>query len=63
MAIPLDRMVIETDCPYMAPEPFRGRRNDRAMFTACLRSWQSCGEFRRRKCRKLPWKTENGCTA
>ena len=28
MAIPLDRMVIETDCPYMAPEPFRGRRND-----------------------------------
>ena len=28
LAIPLDRMVIETDCPYMAPEPFRGRRND-----------------------------------
>ena len=26
--IPLDRLVIETDCPYMAPEPFRGRRND-----------------------------------
>ena len=27
-AIPLDRIVIETDCPYMSPEPFRGRRND-----------------------------------
>ena len=27
-AIPLDRIVIETDCPYMAPEPFRGKRND-----------------------------------
>ena len=27
-AIPLDRIVIETDCPYMAPDPFRGRRND-----------------------------------
>lgn len=26
--IPLDRIVIETDCPYMAPEPFRGTRND-----------------------------------
>jgi len=25
--IPLDRIVIETDCPYMAPEPFRGKRN------------------------------------
>ena len=27
-AVPLDRILIETDCPYMAPEPFRGRRND-----------------------------------
>jgi len=27
-AIPLERIVLETDCPYMAPEPFRGRRND-----------------------------------
>ena len=27
-AIPMDRIVIETDCPYMAPVPFRGKRND-----------------------------------
>ena len=26
-SIPLDRIVLETDCPYMAPEPFRGKRN------------------------------------
>ncbi len=26
--IPLERIVLETDCPFMAPEPFRGRRND-----------------------------------
>ncbi len=26
-AIPLERILIETDCPYMAPEPFRGKRN------------------------------------
>ena len=26
--IPLERIVIETDCPYMAPVPFRGKRND-----------------------------------
>lgn len=25
--IPMDRLMIETDCPYMAPEPFRGKRN------------------------------------
>lgn len=27
-AIPLERMLMETDCPYMAPVPFRGKRND-----------------------------------
>lgn len=26
-AVPLDRLVIETDCPYMAPVPMRGKRN------------------------------------
>lgn len=25
--VPLDRIVIETDCPYLAPEPNRGKRN------------------------------------
>lgn len=25
--IPLESIVLETDCPYMAPEPFRGKRN------------------------------------
>ncbi len=26
--LPLDRLLIETDCPYMTPEPYRGTRND-----------------------------------
>lgn len=26
--IPLDRLLTETDCPYLSPEPNRGRRND-----------------------------------
>lgn len=25
--LPLERILLETDCPYLAPEPFRGRRN------------------------------------
>ncbi len=29
-AVPLERIVLETDCPYMAPEPFRGKRNSPA---------------------------------
>ncbi|MBP3825933.1 MAG: TatD family hydrolase [Butyrivibrio sp.] len=26
-AIPMERIILETDCPYLAPEPFRGKRN------------------------------------
>ena len=26
--IPLERILLETDCPYMAPEPYRGKRNN-----------------------------------
>lgn len=29
-AIPLEAIVLETDCPYLAPEPYRGRRNQSA---------------------------------
>ena len=27
-AMPLERLVLETDCPYLAPDPHRGERND-----------------------------------
>ncbi len=27
---PLDRLMIETDCPFMTPEPYRGKRNEPA---------------------------------
>ncbi len=26
--LPMDRIILETDAPYLAPEPFRGKRNE-----------------------------------
>lgn len=32
--VPLDRLLVETDAPYLAPVPFRGRRNEPALVAA-----------------------------
>jgi TatD DNase family protein len=29
-AVPLEKLLIETDCPYLAPHPYRGKRNEPA---------------------------------
>ncbi len=59
-ATPLDRLVLETDCPYLTPEPYRGKRNEPAyvVFVAqCLAAcrgqdvvevWARCGDTARR---------------
>lgn len=31
--VPMDRLLLETDCPYMAPPPFRGQRCESTMIT------------------------------
>jgi TatD DNase family protein len=39
LAVPLDRMLVETDAPYLAPTPYRGKRNEPAhvrLTSACL---------------------------
>lgn len=37
MNVPLDRLMVETDSPYLAPEPLRGRRNEPANVVWVLR--------------------------
>jgi TatD DNase family protein len=36
--LPLDRIIVETDCPYLAPIPYRGRRNEPAYVREVLAS-------------------------
>lgn len=35
-AMPADRIIVETDCPYLAPVPHRGRRNEPAYISLVL---------------------------
>jgi len=32
--VPLEKILLETDCPYLAPEPYRGKRNEPAFMRA-----------------------------
>ncbi len=34
--VPVDRVMVETDSPYLAPEPYRGKRNEPAYVTRTL---------------------------
>ncbi len=40
--VPLDRIVLETDAPYMAPVPYRGQRNEPAFVLEVLRKLAGC---------------------
>ncbi len=37
-AVPRDRVMAETDCPYLAPHPFRGRTNDSTYMVHTIRA-------------------------
>jgi TatD DNase family protein len=48
--VPLERLLLETDCPYLPPEPYRGRRNEPAYLERVAREvarvrWMSVEEL------------------
>jgi len=36
--LPVDRLLVETDCPYLAPQPWRGKRNEPSYVTATAKT-------------------------
>jgi TatD DNase family protein len=43
--IPPDRLLFETDCPYLSPQPQRGKRNEPSFMTATARCVAGCLEM------------------
>jgi TatD DNase family protein len=44
--VPLERLLIETDCPYLTPIPFRGKRNEPAYVVEVARCLASIHSLR-----------------
>ena len=40
--VPMDRLLLETDCPYMAPVPLRGKRNESAFLLHVISKLAAC---------------------
>ncbi|WP_080062996.1 TatD family hydrolase [Ruminiclostridium hungatei] len=36
-AVPLEKLLVETDCPYLSPEPYRGKRNNSGYLVHVIR--------------------------
>ncbi len=58
-SIPLDRMVLETDCPYLAPVPYRGKRNSSLYLPYVVTAMAQIKGISEEAVRKAAW--ENAC--
>ena len=56
---PLDRLLVETDSPYLAPEPVRGRRNEPANVVWTLKKLAEIRELPEEEMARITW--ENAC--
>ena len=58
-AVPMDRLLVETDSPYLAPEPKRGRRNEPANVVWVLKKMAELRDMPEEEMARITW--ENGC--
>ncbi|MEL7623708.1 MAG: TatD family hydrolase [Clostridiales bacterium] len=58
-AVPLDRLLIETDCPYLSPLPYRGKRNEPAYVVETGKALAELRGVTVEEMARLTW--ENAC--
>lgn len=56
---PLDRILVETDCPYLAPTPFRGKRNASPLLSYVLDQIAELKGVSREEAEQATW--DNAC--
>ncbi len=54
--LPLDRLLVETDCPYLAPQPWRGRLNEPAYVTATAATLAQLHDLSLEEMARLTWR-------
>ncbi len=57
--LPMDRIVIETDCPYLSPEPNRGKRNSSLNLTYVLEAIAAIRRLTVKEVEQITW--DNAC--
>jgi len=55
--LPLDSLLVETDAPWLAPLPNRGKRNEPSYIRSTAQLWPNCTQFLKKKLPLQPRKT------
>lgn len=55
-AVPLNRLLVETDSPYLAPEPYRGKRNEPAFAVKTLEKLAELREMSAAEMAEITWR-------
>ncbi|MCL1848565.1 MAG: TatD family hydrolase [Clostridiales bacterium] len=60
-SVPLDRLLIETDCPYLAPQGYRGKRNEPAYVVTTGKALADLRGISHEEMERITW--DNACRA